>query len=138
MLLKRILLSGPLLFLGVILCLTFAWQAVTTDVISDHRIYVYQEEILLDITGSSRVSLQCSGKKFEYASTWNETFQTASEFDLSDLIKRSYPDILLEKLDEACSDDYNPQTTGKIIYAIGALMLGVYFVWGFRSLMRPQ
>lgn len=123
---------------GVILCLTFAWQAVATKTQSEHQIRFYQEEILKDVTGATRVDLNCNETKFDYASTWNETFQVGSEMTFADLIKRNYPEILLTKLDEACSNDFNPRTTDKVIYALGALILGAYFVWGFRSLMKSQ
>jgi hypothetical protein len=138
MLLKRIFLSGPLLLIGIILCLTFAFQAVTAKTQSEHQIRFYPEEILLDLIGTTRVDLNCNKNEFNYVSTWNEILQVEDYLTFSDLLKRNYPEILLTKLDEACSNNFNPRTTDKVIYALGALILGTYFVWGFRSLMKSQ
>ncbi len=133
---KKLMLSPYLVFIGGILSLSFAIMTFTTKDEGEHRLLQFNEEVLLQITGSTRVDLVCNQSKFERASAWNETFKMGNELTFSDLVQRDYPESLLNRLDESCAAEFNDRTTDRVIYGVLAILMAVYFVWGFRTYMK--
>lgn len=135
---RKILTSGPLLLLSGILCVVFAILTFTTKAQTEHRLYNFDEQVLLNTAGATRVDIVCNGSKFDYASTWNESSQLGDELNFSDLVQKNYPESLLNRLDDACSSDFKSRSSDKMAFgAVAALMAG-YFVWGFRKLMKAE
>jgi hypothetical protein len=135
---KKLLISSPLLLIAGILCVVFAFLALTTKPMTEHRLTFFDEEVLLQLTGATRVDVICQGAKFDYASTWNDSFNTGSELNFSDLVQKNYPEPLLNRLDEECSNNFVSRTTDRLAYGALAVLMAGYFVWGFKQVMNAE
>ncbi len=118
--------------------MSFVFLAFTTKDEGEHRLLFFNEEVLLQVTGATRVDLVCNKSKFDRASTWNENFQSGQELTFSDLVQRNYPESLLNRLDESCASEFNDRTSDRLIYGAVALLMASYFIWGFRTYKKAS